>query len=811
MLLYDIRHAIRRLAKTPGFVLVAVLTLSMGMATAVSIFGIVDSLLFKPRAVSQPDQLAAVGFRLSNGALAMMNISRPFYEVFRREQRSFSDLIGFAELRLSLQRGDQRRRVRAELVSGSYFRTLGVEAHLGRTLLTDDDAIPGQGAVAVISHAFWQRHLDGDPNVIGQTLRLENYPIEIVGVAGEAFRGLDDGSADLWLPTTLEPVFDKHTVYRLVGRLAPGVSRRQAQADLQGVVRFLSEAYTDAAPPGYERYGQFGSETQIALLSAGRGSVGPFFSKKVIQRAFYFFMGASGLVLLIGCANFANLLLLRMLKRRKEIATQLALGARPYRIVRTSLIESLLLAGLGGLLAVILAMALNPLLVLWKPANVQFMAKVSMDWRIFLFAFLTALGTGVLCGLAPAFQCLRFDLFPALKGEAILAGGGRRGLSLRHWMAASQLAITLVLLLGAGLCLMSFGKLLGLDPGFDTTRTIVAEVNLRRAGYSQDNAPQALLQIIERVQSLSDVSHVTFSWDYPLRGGGSSYGVPELAGYDPKPGEQIQFTVSQIGPDFFHTVGVPLIQGNELSIRDFGSDQRKVLINESFRRRYWPGQDVLGRHILRDEVIGVVADSRLFDLTEDPIPLVFRQESNLGSQASTHLLIRTEGNAEATLSSVVAVLNADNPKLLGRVPRTMRALVLRSLGPQGFTLALIAGFAVMALILASVGVYGLMAYMASLMTKEVGIRLSLGAQKRDIVHLVLRFGLKIIALGILLGIPCAAIATGFIRSELYDVHPLHPLVFGIAVGILGIVALIACWLPARRAAKVDPMAALRYE
>ena len=810
MLLYDIKLAIRRLAKTPGFVLVAVLTLSLGMAMTVSIFGIVDSLLFKPRAVSQPDQLAAIGFRQSDGTLMMMNISRPFYEAFRREQRCFSDLVGFARLGLSLQRGDQRRRVRAELVSGSYFRTLGVEAHLGRTFLADDDSIPGQGAVAVISHAFWQRRLDGDPNVIGQTLRLENHPVEIVGVAGEAFRGLDDVLADLWLPTTLEPVFQKHTVYRLVGRLAPRVSRRQAQADLQGVLRFLCEAYT-AAPPGYERYGTLVSETQIALLSAGRGSVGPFYSKKVIQRAFYFFMGASGLVLLIGCANFANLLLLRMLKRRKEIATQLALGARPYRIVRTSLIESLLLAGLGGLLAVILAMAMNPLLLLWKPANVQFMAEVTMDWRIFLFAFLTALGTGVLCGLAPALQCLRFDLFPALKGEAILAGGGRRGLSLRHWMAAAQLAISLVLLLGAGLCLRSFGNLLGLDPGFDTTRTIVAHVTLRRAGYSQDNAPQALLQIIERVQSLPDVSRVTFSRDYPLRGGFDTYGVPELAGYDPQPGERIELRVSQIGPDFFHTVGVPLIQGNELSIHDFGSDQRKVLINESFRRRYWPDQDVLGRHILRNEVIGVVADSRLFDLTEDPIPLVFRQESNLGSQLSTRLLIRTEGNAEATVSSVAAVLNAVNPKLLGRAPQTMRALVLRSLGPQGFTLALIAGFAVMALILASVGVYGLMAYMASLMTKEVGIRLSLGAQKRDIVHLVLRFGLKIIALGILLGIPCAAIATGFIRSELYDVHPLHPLVFGIAVGILGIVALIACWLPARRAAKVDPMAALRYE
>jgi predicted permease len=414
------------------------------------------------------------------------------------------------------------------------------------------------------------------------------------------------------------------------------------------------------------------------------------------------------------------------------------------------------------------------------------------------------LGTGLLCGLVPAFQSLRIDVFQVLKSETILEAGHRRGFQFKHWLVASQLALCLVLLLGAGLCLKSFAKLLGLDPGFDTKRTIVAPVNLERAGYTPENSAAALTGIMQRVLALPGVSRVTFSSDHPL------YGGKPTTNYKPRPGEEYRFNDAEVGPDFFRTVGMPLLQGKELSLPEFGSDQKKALVNESFVRRYWPDQEVLGKHFMGREVIGIVQDSRMFDLTEEPAPLVFEQVANLGG-TYTHLLIRTDGKAKAALPSITATLMSLHPRLSSVVPRTMQEIVLNSLGSQRYTLTLITGYACIALALAAVGLYGLMAYMVSLMIREIGIRLSLGAQHQDITTMVLRFGLRVIALGTLLGLPCGAIATRFIRSELYDVHPLHPLVFGIATGLLGIVALIACWLPARRAARTDPMQALRCQ
>jgi len=799
----DLKYALRKLAKTPGFAVVAVLTLAISIGATVAIFGIVNELLFKPRGVSHSDELAAVGFLdADDGSLTMINILRPYYEVFREEQKAFSDLIGFAIAGFKMERGDGSEWVRGELVSGSYFQTLGVKPVLGRPLLPADDEKPGQGAVAVIGHAFWQRHFHADPNVIGQTLRLENQVVEIVGVAPKAFAGLDAWPAEVWLPTTLEPLFQEHVSYRLVGRLAPDVSRVQAQADLRRVSQLLSEMYGKRAPSGY--YSSYGANHQVVLLSAGRGSVSPFHSKKAIWRAFLLFMGASGLVLLIGCSNFTSLLLVRSLKNRKETATRLALGARRRRIVSGSLIESLLLAGLGGIVAIVLAIWLNHILVLWKPAHVRFMAEIALDWRILTFCVVTALGAGFLCGLVPAFQSVRLDVFQVLKSETILEAGHRRGFQFKHWLVASQLALCLVLLLGAGLCLRSFAKLLSLDPGFDTKHTIVATANLEQAGYTPENSPAALTEIIQRVRALPGVTRVTFSGYHPL------YGAKFTSILRPRPGEEFRFNTARVGPDFFRTVGMPLLQGKELSLRDFGSDQEKALVNESFVRRYWPDQEVLGERFGGREVIGIVQDSRVFDLTEEPAPLVFEQVANLNGQR-THLLIRTDGKAKAVLPSITAILTSLDPRLSSVVPRTMQEIVLNSLGSQRYTLTLMAVFAGIALILAVVGIYGLMAYMVSLMNREVGIRLSLGAQRQDIINLVLHFGLKVIALGTLIGVPCCIIATRFIRSELYEVHPLHPLVLGIATGLLGVVALIACWLPARRAAKIDPMEALRCE
>lgn len=808
-LIKDIKFSFQRLNKSPGFTVIAVLTLAIGVGSTTAVFGIVNELLFKSRDVSRPDELAAVGFRSEDGSLMMPTISRPFYEVFRAEQQSFSDLIGYASVGFIMDKHDGSEKVRGELVSGSYFQTLGVKPVLGRSLLPADDAKPGKGTVAVISHAFWQRHFHADPNIIGQTLRLENQIVEIVGVAPKAFTGLGAQFADLWLPTTLESLFQQYTRYCLVGRLAPGFSRAQAQTDMERISQHLATLYGRSVPPGYIQYGMWRANWPVTLLSVGRGLIGPFYDTQSIWRAFFLFMSAAGLVLLISCSNFANLLLVRVLKRRKETATCLALGAPPGRVIRQSLIESLMLAGLGMIVGILLALWLSQLLSVWKPANVRFMAEISLDWRILTFCILSALGTAGLFGLLPGFQSVRFNVFSVLKSETILTTGQRR-MSLKHWLVSGQLALCLVLLIGAGLCLRSFAKLLGVDPGYDTHRTLVVSLDLERTGYTADRAPAALLEIIDRVQSLPGIVSVTFSPNHPLSGGRVTNVIDDLEGYEPKAGERIEFNEVRVGPEFFHTMGMPLLQGTELGLRGVGSDQQKVLVNESFVRRYWPGQDVLGRHVLGMEVSGVVKDSRIYSITEPPVPLVFSQIAQ-AKNGYTYLLIRTEGRPSAMLPNITKVLRSIRPEFSAVVPKTLREILLNKLGPQRYTLTLIGGFALMALVLACIGVYGVMSYLVSLMIREVGIRLSLGARKQDIVAQVLGSGLRVVVFGTLIGLPVALLLTRFIRSELYETKSMDVSILSGAILVLALITLLASVLPAWRAAMIDPMEALRYE
>jgi predicted permease len=804
----DLKFAFRQLLKNPGFTAIGVLTLALGIGANTSIFGVVNELMFRPKAVQEPDALRAILFRSQNGGLTLPQIPRPFYRIYREQNHGFSDLIGYAPIHPRLEWEGQRQRIDAELVSGNYFAALGVKAALGRGLLPDDDTAAADGQPGVISQACWRKRFNADPAIVGKTILVNGLKITVVGIAPRNFRGLGSDAPDLWLPMELEPLLKEHAAYQMVGRLPRGGTEAGALANIGAITRFLNETYRSKGPPGYEQYGAFADGLSPSLLPAARGSLNLLVPRERIWKTYWLFMGAVALVLLIACANVASLLLVRAVRRRKEIALRLALGASRMRLVRQLLIESLLLGLLGGATGLLVAVWLNELLVAWKPPHLFLVADFTLDPRVLGFAFLVSLGTGLLFGLAPAWQASRQDLNAVLKDEGRNTSS-RAGFSLRNALVTGQLAVCFVLLIGAGLCLRSFGKLLSIEPGFDTAHLLVLPLDLEAAGYTDRTTQIQLPQLLERISALPQVKSAAFAQSHPLSGGASVWNLNELEGYERTGDARIKFEVTSVGPDYFRVMGIGLLQGRELAARDPEPGESAV-VNESFVRRYWPNQAVIGKRVSGRPVIGVVPDSRVTDLSAQASPHVYLQASRANS-LMLYLLVNTRSAPLSALPALRADLQSFNRQIDLGGAKTMDQILLRSLSRQRFTLLLLGAFAFVALLLAAIGTYGVMSYTVSERTQEIGIRMALGARRWSVIQMIMARGGRLAVSGVALGLIGSFALTRALTGQLYEISATDPATFaGVSVLLLGI-ALAACYLPARRATRVEPMTALRRE
>ena len=811
-ILQDIRYGLRMIGKAPGFTLLATLALALGICANTTIFSFINGLILRPlTAVKDPDRLVAV-FTGDYSSGLYGGSSYPDYVDLRDQTDVFEKLAAFDQTVMNASGESEAERLRGFVVTGNYFDVLGVRAQLGRTLQPPDDQ-PANATPVVISDSLWQRRFSADPATVGKTLRLNDKLYTIVGVTEPAFRGLRLGlPPEFWLPTTATPGFTRGNRddrgIQLIGRLKPGVTVAQAQTQLTTIAARLAQAYPDTNRGTIERPNE-----PRPMTVARESRVGPE-AQIAIKRVSLLLFAVVGLVLLIACANVANLLLARASARRREIAVRLALGASRGRLIRQLLTESLLLALLGGVAGLLATQWTVRLLPQFFPANDANGLDLSVDWRVLVFTLGVSLLTGLLFGLAPALQATRLNLLPALKAEASVYGQRRRRIALRDVLVIAQLAMSLVLLVSAGLFVRSLRQALTFDPGFATQNLLAASLETRGARLNEQQGQEFYQQTLERVGSLPGVQSATLSMFAPISGGGYRRNIT-LEGYEPQPNEDTELNTNTIGLNYFNTMGIPIVAGRDFDTQDREGSPLVVIVNEELARRYYGGNAVgkrlqIGSNVPSREIVGVARMARYRNLREEPLPFIyipFGQEY----QSGMTLLVRTKGDPEELVGSLHNEMRALNKDVPLFSVQTMSERIGGELAADRMIAVLLSVFGAGALLLAAIGIYGVMGYAVAQRTHEIGIRLALGAEQRDILRLIVGQGMVLIAIGAGIGLAVALAATQVLKSLLFGVSATDPLTFASVIVVLVGVALMACYLPARRATKVDPLEALRYE
>jgi len=808
----DLKFAFRQLLKNPGFTIIAVLTLALGVGANTAIFGLINEQFLRPMRVKNPEELLGIVLIDRSGDYSRQRIPYPIYRDYEEQNRVFSELLAYAPIFSPIQAGEKERVATVHLVSANYFGALGVVPVKGRTFFAEDDQSAGQPLMGVISHALWQNHFQGDPAVVGKTFVLrpgyaQPLTCTIIGVAPPDFTGLDaERIPEVWLPAVMAEHFRKmlSVSFNLVGRLSPDVTREQATVAMDLVTHNIALKYGGLPLPGYGSEGVFRSDSKTELRHAALGSWGAFKPRHVVKRASMLAVAVVGLVLLIACANVSNLLLARAVKRRKEIAIRLSLGASRWQLLRQMLTESTLLSLVGGSMGILLAHWINKALVAFKPANLDLVVPMAVDHRVIGFTLLVSVFAGLIFGTAPAWQATACDLNAVLKDEALSLGRHRR-FQMRDVLVAGQMALCLLLLIGAGLCGRSFTGLLAENPGFRSRDVIVLPLHLK--GYTDKSVGPFYQELVQRLAALPGLSSATYTHFFPLLGGSQSLPVREIEGYTRQQDEFITIDFSEVGPNYFETLGIPLSQPADTVLQP---DVDVVWINESFARRYWPGQAPVGKRVGPWTINGVVKDSQIRNLTDKPGPHLYLQTAQ-PQFTSLVLMLRTSGDAKAMMAAVRQELFRSNPDFDLTRMQTMRHVLARSLRNQQFLVALLGGLALTATLLAALGIYGVMSYSVSQRTREIGIRLAVGAQRGNVLALILRQGMLLTMVGSALGLLAALATTRVLASVLYGVSPTDLPTFIAIVLLLTAVAFVACWLPARRAGQVDVMKLLRAE
>ena len=838
----DVRYALRGFRRTPLFTVVAVLSLAFGIGANTAIFSLLDQVLLRLLPVKHPEQLALLTMRgdfygSNRGSNA---ISYPMYQDFQNNNQVFSGMFCRFPIETSLGYGNRTERVEAELVSGSYFPELGVTALLGRTFTPKDDTTPGANPIVVLSHGFWQRRFSASASVVGKTVVVNGRNMTVVGVAEPGFDGVEVGrTSKLFIPIMMKaqmtPNWDalKDRRSRWVnafGRLKPGVSLKQAKASLQPFMHsMLALEVSEAAFRNTSAYDR--AQFLKCWIDVLPGSHGRSYLPQSLATPLWVLMALTGAVLLLACANLANLLLARAASRSREFAIRLAIGAGRARVIRQLLIESLLLSGLGTIVGLVLAFwADHFLLSAYLPSETAGESVFSAvpDYRILSFTLCIMLITSLAFGLIPALQSSRADVAPTLKDQAgsVVSGGN---VLLRKVLVVAQVTLSLLLLIGAGLFIRTLANLRNLGSGFSSARLIGFEIDPSLNGYSAARSKIFYQRVTEELSAIPGVRSVGLA-SLRILDGDDWENSTTVEGYTAKPGEHPQPYMNSVGPNYFATLGIPIIEGRDFTTRDtqeikHGPEADNwsptvIIINQSFAEKYFKGRSPVGRHMgfgsdpgtkTDMEIIGVVKDVKYNNLRDAIAPQAFIPYLASRFQGEMTVYLRTSIDPEQLMLLVRRKVQRLDPNVPVYAMRTVDEQIDQSLRTERLVASLSSVFGLLATVLAVVGLYGVMAYTVERRTREIGIRMALGALQGNVLWLVMKEVVLLVAGGIALGVPAALLLTNLVRNQLYGIPPHDPVTLLLAVLGLATVAALAGFVPALRASRVDPTCALRYE
>ncbi|MEN3334847.1 MAG: putative transport system permease protein [Blastocatellia bacterium] len=795
-LLQDLRYGARMLIKKPGFTLIAVFTLALGIGANTAIFSVVNAVLLRPLPYEEPSRLVWVWGRFSQGNQA--SVSPPDFLDYRAQNRAFEEFAAMRFYSFNLTGTAEPERVGGAQITTNFFKALGVKPTQGRDFSPEEEQA-GRGQVAIISHGLWQRRFGADAAIVGKTLLLDGQSYEVIGVVPDDT--LLPQAAEVWTPLNFdlpEMKVRRFHFLRPIARLRSGVSVQQAQADVDTVAAGLEQIY----PNSNTTWG-------LRLVGLREFLVGD------ARPALYVLLGAVALVLLIGCVNIANLLLARAAARQKEISLRLAVGATRLRLIRQLLTESLLLSAAGGIIGLFFALWGTDLLVAMTPGSLPRAAEIGIDSRVLVFTFALSLLTGIVFGLVPALQASKVDLHESLKGAGKGSASGARHNRTRSLLVVSEFALALLLLIGAGLLVKSFRQLQAVDVGFDPWHVLTMRIVLPDSKYAEPEQIRSFFdEVLQRTASLPGVESVGTTTQLPLQGGGDTYFT--IDGHPPDDPNQKPLAFNpQVSHDYLKTMGIPLIKGRHFTQQEAEADATTVIINETFAQTYFADEEPIGKRLTIDmgkplhcEIIGVARDIKLFSLASQNFSAMYLPSIRTGF---SNLVVRTAGEPLAMTAAIRNVVQSvDKNQPVANI-RSMEQILASSAEQSRFRAVLIGIFAVVALILAGVGIYGVMAYLVTQQTHEIGIRMALGAQRKDVLKLILRQGIRLTVVGVIIGLASAFALTRFLSDLLFKVSATDPATFTAVALLLTLVALLACWIPARRATRVDPMVALRYE
>jgi putative ABC transport system permease protein len=801
----DIRHGARMLKRNPGFALIAVLTLGLGIGATTAIFSVVDAVLIRPLPYKNPDRLVMVWETNAKESRSEEPMSLDDFKDFQQRSQSFEEMAAVSPRWIfNLTGGSEPEQVGGLFASAGMFNLLGAGAAHGRTFTSEDDTT-GSAPVVIISHGLWQRQFGGDTEIIGKSLRLGGNPATIIGIMPEGFRFLED--ADLWVPLASNPVASRGRGLRLLsvaGRLREGVTISQAEAELASAARELEEKFP-ATNTG------IGARV-VGLHAQMTGGV---------RTILLVLLGAVVSVLLIACANVANLLLARASVRQKEIAIRAAIGATRRRLARQFLTESVMLALAGGAAGLLLAMWGVDLLIALSPPNIVRQSNIEMNGSVLAFAIAASALTGLIFGLAPAWQASRPDLNETLKEGGRSSGALASHSRFRRAIVTAEIAISLLLLIGSGLLIRSFARLTEVNPGFAPENVLTFTTLLPDARYSQPQQRGLFYnQLEERLKQMPEVVSVGAASRLPLLTPNNNITSSlSIEGRPLPPGNLPEVDFRRASTDYFETMGIPLLEGRAFTDQEVASGTQTAIVNEAFAQRFFPGEEVLGKRVKLGPnpdqlpwitIVGVVGNVRHLAIETEPRPEIYRHYMTF-PLSSPAIVVRSSSDPKKLIAGIRAQVQTIDAELSIANIHTMDELMARSVAGRRFSMTLLAIFACVAILLAAVGLYGVMSYSVVQRTHELGVRMALGASRRDVVTLVVGQAARLAVAGIAIGLIAAIALTRLMGNMLYEISATDPATFAAVALLIGTVALLASYVPARRATRVDPMVALRHE